>query len=305
MRHVQSELGVSERRACSVLSQPRSTQRYRTKKPEQDRPLMKRIHKLAEENPRAGYRMITVLLRRDGWPVNPKRVHRLWKQAGLQVPKKQHKRRRLGSSENGCVRLKARYPGHVWSLDLLFDTTEDGRQLKFMPVLDEYTRECFLIKVSRSITSARVIQELERLFQRHGPPEHLRSDNGPEFVAEALKTYLSDHEVETRYIEPGAPWQNGYIESFNATFRDDLLDRELFSTVLEAEVLAEQYRQKYNEYRPHSSLDYQTPAAYAAQQRRQPVEIWTAPAALPTSPQFDHNDNTIKEQNQEPVLALT
>jgi putative transposase len=299
---VQKELGVSERRACTALGQPRSTQRYRTKKPQKDRPLVRRMHQLAEENPRAGYRMITALLCREGWQVNQKRVHRLWKEAGLQVPKKQHKRRRLGRGEHGSHRLKASYPNHVWSVDFLFDTTENGRQVKFMPVLDEYTRECFRIDVSRSITSERVIHELERLFQAHGVPKNLRSDNGPEFIAEALKAYLAEAQVETRYIEPGAPWQNGYVESFNATFRDELLDRELFSTVLEAEVLSEQYRRKYNEHRPHSSLGYQTPAEYAAKQRKKAVEMWTS--RLPTSPQLD-NDNEFKEQNQEPVPALT
>ena len=262
------------------------------------------MHQLSEDNPRAGYRMITSLLRREGWLVNRKRVHRLWKQAGLQVPKKQRKRRRLGTSDNGCVRLKAQYPGHVWSVDFLFDTTEDGRQVKFMPVLDEYTRECLMIDVSRSITSERVIRQMERLFQVHGPPGNLRSDNGPEFIAEALKRFLADQEVETRYIEPGAPWQNGYVESFNATFRDELLDREVFSTLLEAEVLSEQYRRRYNEHRPHSSLDYQTPAEYAAAKREQTVEIWTTPSELPTSPQFDDGDE-IKEDHQERVPALT
>lgn len=275
---------MSERRACRVLGQPRSTQRYQTQETEHDRPLARRMHELARENPRAGYRMITRLLRREGWrtdrgPVNHKRVHRLWKQAGLQVPQKQHKRRRLGSAENGCVRLKASYPNHVWSLDFLFDTTEDGRQLKFMPIIDEYTRECFTIDVSRSITSDRIVRELERLFEQRGRPAHLRSDNGPEFVAEALRTYLAGEAVETRYIEPGAPWQNGYVESFNATFRDELLDRELFTTVLEAEVLSEQYRRKYNTYRPHSALDYLTPAEFAAQ--------------------------CTKDHSPEPVLALT
>jgi transposase InsO family protein len=262
------------------------------------------MHQFSEDNPRAGYRMITHLLRRDGWPVNRKRVHRLWKLSGLQVPKKQRKRRRLGTSENGCVRLKAQYPGHVWSVDFLFDTTEDGRQLKFMPVLDEYTRVCLVIDVSRSITSECVIRALTRLFLEHGAPGHLRSDNGPEFVAEALKRFLAEQEVETRYIEPGAPWQNGYVESFNATLRDELLDRELFSTLLEAEVLSEQYRRRYNEYRPHSSLDYQTPAEYATATRKQAVEIWTTPWALPTSPQFD-NDDEIKADHQELVPALT
>ena len=262
------------------------------------------MHQLSEDNPRAGYRMITSLLRREGWLVNKKRVHRLWKLSGLQVPKKQRKRRRLGTSDNGCVRLKAQYPGHVWSVDFLFDTTEDGRQLKFMPVFDEYTRECLMIDVSRSITAERVIEELTQLFVAHGAPRNLRSDNGPEFIAEALKCFLREQEVQTRYIEPGAPWQNGYVESFNATFRDELLDRELFSTLLEAQVLSEQYRRRYNEYRPHSSLDYQTPAEYAAAQRKQAMEIWTTPSKLPTSPQFD-DDHEIKEDHQELVLALT
>ncbi len=263
------------------------------------------MHQLAEQNPRFGYRMITSLLRREGWKVNRKRVHRLWKQAGLQVPQKQHKRRRLGTSENGCVRLKASYPGHVWSVDFLFDTTEDGRQVKFMPILDEYTRQCHAIVVARSITSEDVIEELDRLFLQHGPPENLRSDNGPEFIAEALQSYLKAEAVETRYIEPGAPWQNGFVESFNNTFRDELLDRELFTTLVEAGVLSEQWRRRYNEERPHSSLAYQTPAEYAAQERRHTVEIWTTPAELPTSPQYDNNDNEIKEDDQEPVPALT
>lgn len=261
---MQAELGISERRACLALGQARSTQRYRSQQYERDRPLAKHMHRLSTENPRMGYRMIAKLLRREGWHVNQKRVHRLWKQAGLQVPQKQHKKRRLGMSENGCARLKATHPGHVWSIDFLFDTTEDGHRLKLMPVMDEYTRECFMIDVSRGITSRRVIEVLERLFALHGLPANLRSDNGPEFVAKALREYLAAANVETRYIEPGAPWQNGYIESFNNTLRDELLNREIFTTVLEAQVLSEQFRRRYNEYRPHSSLNYLTPAAYAA-----------------------------------------
>ena len=268
------------------------------------------MHHLAEANPRAGYRMITALLRREGWLVNRKRVHRLWKQAGLQVPKKQHKRRRLGISQNGCVRLKASCPNHVWSLDFLFDTTEDGRQLKFMPIIDEYTRECLSIVVGRSITSARVIEELERLFSLRGCPVNLRSDNGPEFIARALKGYLKENDVETRYIEPGAPWQNGFVESFNATFRDDLLNRELLSTMLEAEVLTEQYRQRYNQYRPHSSLGYQTPRQYAEQHCGDMDNSSASGLELPTFPQSNDNYNkaekaSAKEQNQKLMLALT
>lgn len=240
------------------------------------------MHTLAEENPRAGYRMITSLLRRDGWLVNRKRVHRLWKQAGLQVPQKQQKRRRLGTSDNGCVRMKAMHKDHVWSVDFLYDTTEDGRQVRFMPILDEYTRECLSIVVARSITAGRVVLELERLFNERGRPAHVRSDNGPEFIAEALRSYLDAEQVETRYIEPGAPWQNGFIESFNATFRDELLDRELFSTLKEADVLSQQYRRRYNEHRPHSSLDYRTPAAYAAELLLNAIKNNPEPAAALT-----------------------
>lgn len=272
-------------------------------KPEQDRPLVNRMHQLSQENPRAGYRMITGLLRKEGWaPLNRKRVHRLWQQAGLQVPKKQRKRRRLGSSDNGCVRLKATYPNHVWSIDFLFDTTEDGRQVKLMPIIDEYTRECLVIKVSRSIPAKSVIEALQGLFRQRGCPTYLRSDNGPEFIAEALRSFLDAADVKTRYIEPGAPWQNGYVESFNATLRSELLNREFFATVLEASVLSEQYRRRYNEYRLHSSLGYETPSSFAATRMREAVEIWTT--GLPTSPQHD-NDSKIKEQNHKRVLALT
>jgi transposase InsO family protein len=250
------------------------------------------MHQLSEQNARFGYRRITRLLRREGWRVNQKRVHRLWKQAGLQVRRRQRKRRCLmGTSENGCARLKANYPGHVWSIDFLFDTTEDGRQVKFMPVLDEYTRECLVIDVSRSITSERVIQVLGRLFAEcGGTPENLRSDNGPEFIAEALKVYLANEAVQTRYIEPGAPWQNGYVESFNNTFRDELLNQELFATVLEADVLSEQYRGRYNEYRPHSALDYLTPATFAAS---------CTPKMTPTS------NSTPEKYILQPALVLT
>jgi len=228
--------------------------------------LTKRIHELAERHPRFGYRQITALLRQDGCPVNPKRVHRLWKQAGLQVPRRRlRKRRRLGTSENGCTRLKATYTNHVWSYDFLYDRTEDGRQLKIMPVVDEYTRECLAIVVGRSITAQDVVCEMDKLFALRGQPGNVRSDNGPEFIAEAVKAHLQDLDVDTRYIKPGAPWQNGFVESFNSRLRDELLDRELFTTVLEARVLCEQYRRFYNEGRPHSALDYKTPVAYAAE----------------------------------------
>jgi len=204
------------------------------------------------------------MLKREGWNVNAKRVYRLWRQAGLSHRPMPRKRRQLGSSANSCVRLKPNYPNHVWSYDFLFDATEDGRRLKWMPVLDEYTRECLALEVKRSITSSDVIGVLDRLIAERGAPAFIRSDNGPEFIAEAVREHLGDLDVDTRFIAPGAPWENGYVESFNGTLRVDLLDREVFGHCPEAKVLGEQYRREYNTERPHSALDYQTPAEFAA-----------------------------------------
>lgn len=225
------------------------------------------MHEFAREHPRYGYRRMAALLRGEGWVTGHRRVHRLWREAGLQVPQKKRKRRRLGTGEDGSIRLEATRPNHVWSYDFLFDTTESGRTLKLMPILDEYTRECLVIDVATSITSKDVLRHLDRLFLERGTPGHIRSDNGPEFIAEAIKAHLSALDVSTRYIEPGAPWQNPYIESFNGKLRDELLERELFATVLEAQVLTETWRRRYNERRPHSGLGYQTPAAFAAHHR--------------------------------------
>ena len=305
MHHVCQSLSVSERRVCLVLSQPRSTQRYHTQRHERDRPLTRRMHELAQEHPRFGYRRITALLRREGWQIDPKRLHRLWRQAGLQVRRKQRKRRRVTTGENGTIKLKPLYPNHVWSYDFLFDTTENGRTIKLMPLLDEYTRECLSIVVDRSITSQRVIEELRRLIAERGAPTFVRSDNGPEFIAEAVKRHLKASGVQTCFIDPGAPWQNGYLESFNGKLRDELLNRELFGNLSEAQVLVEQHRMAYNEERPHSALDYQTPAEFAAKQRARPVDIWTTPAELPTFPQVDNDDDTFKERLPEPAFALT
>jgi transposase InsO family protein len=248
-------------------------------KQERDRPLVQRMHTLARRHPRFGYRRIAALLRQEGWAASKARVHRLWRTAGLQVPQKKRKRRRLGTSENGSLRLRAVRPNHVWSYDFLFDTTESGRTLKLMPILDEYTRECLVLDVSTSITSTDVLRRLDGLFAERGMPAHIRSDNGPEFIAEAVRDHLRTLHVETRYIEPGAPWQNAYIESFNGKLRDELLEREVFATVLEAQVLTEHWRRTYNERRPHSALDYLTPAAFAA---RQPHRITEPPVPILT-----------------------
>ena len=227
------------------------------------------MYELSRENPRFGYRRITKLVRRGGQRINEKRIHRLWKQAGLQVPTKKRKRRRIGTNENGSIRLEATRPNQVWSYDFVYDRTEDGRQLKLMPIIDEFTRECHAIEVGRSITSREVTRKLDELFEQYGRPTFIRSDNGPEFVAEAVAEYLKEHGTKTRFIDPGAPWQNSHVESTGGKLRDELLDRELFTTLLEARVLAEQYRKNYNEHRPHSALGYETPSAFAATHTRE------------------------------------
>lgn len=206
-------------------------------------------------------------MRREGWRVNKKRVHRLWKEEGLKVPDKQRKRRRLiveGASENGCARRRAEHKDHLWSYDFVMDRTENGRRLKIMPVVDEYTRECLAIEVERSITASDVIATLARLFEEREEPRYIRSDNGPEFVAAALKRWLKASGVGTLYIEPGSPWENAYAESFIGRLGDELLKREVFTSLMEAKVLVEEYRDYYNHNRPHSALGYRTPWEFAA-----------------------------------------
>jgi transposase InsO family protein len=257
-------MGLSERRACKTLEQPRTTQRYKPENPDKDKALVAAIRRLAGEHPRYGYRFITGKLRQEGWYVNKKRVQRLWRKEGLQVPYRRSIRKSRGSSENGCSVKKAEYINHVWTYDFIEDRTEDGRILKFLTVLDEWTRESVAIEVGRSIRSKDVLSVLEYLFMVRGVPGYIRSDNGPEFIAEAVKEWLREQMVGTLYIEPGSPWENGYIESFHSRLRDELLNRELFYSVKEAKVLVEDWRMDYNHHRPHSSLGYMTPAGFAA-----------------------------------------
>ncbi len=216
-------------------------------------------------------------MRREGWSVNKKRVHRLCKEEGLRVPERQRKRRRLakleGTSENGCARRRAEHKDHVWSYDFVMDRTEDGRRLKMMPVVDEHTRECLTIEVERSITAEDVIGTLARLFSQRGAPAFVRSDNGPEFVARALKRWLEVSDVGTLYIEPGSPWENAYVESFIGRFGDELLKREAFAGLVEAKMLAEEYREHHNHRRPHSALGYRTPLEFAASCGTTGVEV--------------------------------
>lgn len=203
------------------------------------------------------------MLRREGWRVNHKRVERLWRQEGLKVPQKQPKRRRLWFNDGSCLRLRPEYRNHVWSYDFVSERTSDGRPLRMLNIIDEYTRECLAIRVRRTIKANDVIDTLSDLFITRGTPRFIRSDNGPEFVAELLRTWLFNLGVTTAFIEPGSPWENGYIESFNGKFRDELLNREIFDTVLEAKVVTEEWRKQYNTVRPHSSLGYRPPAPEA------------------------------------------
>ncbi len=264
MEQVQRRMDVSERRTCRTLGQPRSTQRAEPIRPDRDRPLVRKLHALSRRHPRYGYRMIAALVRREGWNVNRKRVYRLWRQEGLQVPRKSGKRRRCGTSANGCTRRRAEHVNHVWTYDFLYDQTADGRRLKLLAVVDEFTRECLALEVQRHMEAQDVIAVLEYLFAVRGVPTYLRSDNGPEFVAARIRTWLTEHESGTLFIAPGSPWENAYIESFNSRLRDELLSVELFGSLKEAQVLAEEHRLEYNHRRPHSALGYRTPAAFAA-----------------------------------------
>jgi len=223
------------------------------------------MRQLARQRPRFGADRIHKLLIERDWHVNPKRVHRIWKREQMQVPRKQQRKRRLpGCSQNGCVRHRAEGINHVWSYDFLMDRTEDGRQLKLLAVIDEYTRESLAIEVGRCFTAREVIDVLQYLFAVRGTPEHLRNDNGPEFVARSVRRWLDQAGVGTLFIAKGSPWENGYIESFNGKLRDELLNRELFLSLQEARWVIDRWRIDYNHHRPHSALDYRTPAAFAA-----------------------------------------
>jgi putative transposase len=279
VRHVQQSLSVSQRRACRVVGQPRRTQRYVAKRRDDEGQLVAAMLELVRAHPRYGYRRIWAMLRRDGWRVNRKRIWRLWKQQGLKVPQKRLQKRRLGRSANGCLRHRAEGKNHVWAWDFIFDRTSNGRSIKWLSIVDEYTRECLALEVGRTMTAMDIVDVLIELVQMRGVPGHIRSDNGPEFIAAAIRSWLSRSGIGTLYIEPGSPWENGYAESLHARLRDELLNVEVFETVAEARMLATQWRLEYNHRRPHSSLGYRTPAAFAASLAEPPV------AALPTAQQ--------------------
>jgi putative transposase len=273
---VVAEHGVSERMACRVLGQHRSTQRKIPTTPDDEAALTADIVALAIQYGRYGYRRITAMLRAAGWVVNLKRVERIWRREGLKVPAKQPKRSRLWLNDGSCVRLRPERPNHVWSYDFVEAQTHDGRKIRLLNVLDEYTRECLAIRVARKLKGADVIDVLSDLFILRGVPGHVRSDNGPEFVAKRVQSWIRAVGVKTAYIAPGSPWENGFIESFNSKLRDELLNGEVFYTLQEAQIIIEGWRRHYNTIRPHSSLGYVPPAPE--------VQLWPAALSRPAPP---------------------
>ncbi len=259
VEQILAALEVSERRVCRALGQWRSTQRYARQLADEEAVLRERIITLASQYGRYGYRRVTALLRNEGWVVNHKRVERIWRAEGLKVPLKQPKRGRLWLNDGSIVRLRPEFPKHVWSYDFMYDRTHNGVPFRILNVIDEYSRECLAVKVERRLTHRDVLEALYKLFCERGVPVHIRSDNGSEFTAKRVRAWLARLSVKPLFIEPGSPWENGYIESFNGKMRDELLDREIFYSLKEAQVLIEMWRKHYNTIRPHSSLGYRPP----------------------------------------------
>ena len=274
-----AKFSVSERFACKVLGQHRSTQRKKPRgRPDEDA-LIADIIRLASRYGRYGYRRITAMLRSEGWTVNAKRVERIWRREGLKVPQKQPKRGRLWLNDGSCIRLRPEHPNHVWSYDFVEGRTHNGRKFRMLNIIDEFTRECLAIRIDRKLSSTDVIDLLSDLFILRGVPGHVRSDNGPEFIAKAVRDWIVAVGAKTAFIEPGSPWENGYCESFNSKLRDELLNGEIFYSLAEAKVIIEAWRRYYNTERPHSSLGYKPPAPEAI--------IWPAPprGSAPSSAQ--------------------
>jgi len=260
VEHAKTILGVSERAACRALSVNRNTVRNANDKREKDKEIRERIVGLAEEYGRVGYRMVTSMLRNQGEVINHKKVERIWREEGLKLPQKQPKKKRIWLNDGSCVRLRAEYENHVWSYDFMEDRTSNGRKVRILNVIDEYTRECLASIPRRSFKGAAVIEVLADLMFKRGFPEYLRSDNGSEFTNKKIRKWLEKTGVITAFIEPGSPWENGYIESFNSRMRDEFLNGEIFGNLYEITVLLTRWVRYYNEIRPHSSLKGKPPA---------------------------------------------
>ena len=260
VRYLVAEHQVSERHACEVVDVSRSTARYQPQGCSDDAQTVKAVREFAHRFPQHGYRHVTALMRREGYGVNHKRVERIWRLEGLQLPRRKKVKRRFG--EKGDVKQRAQHPNHVWSYDFTEDRTERGQRVRVLAVMDEYTRECLMVYAAKSISSKRVIDILSWLFSTRGVPQHLRSDNGPEFVAHRVQKWLADQGSQTLYITPGSPWENPFIERFIGTLKAECLDRYLFDRVSEAQTLLDHWVDEYNQFRPHISLDYLTPVEY-------------------------------------------
>ena len=283
---VGQKLNVSQRRVCRVTGQPRGTQRYQPKLAADEPALLARMAELVRAHPRFGYRRIWALLVQDGWRINRKRVYRLWRREGYKVPRKQGKKRRLGDACNGIVRRAAMCANDVWAWDFVHDVDERGRTIRWLMIVDEFTRESLVLEAARSFKATDVLDLLSELMLIRGTPRYIRSDNGSEFIAEKIQRYLLDAEVTTLYIQPGAPWQNGYAESFNSRLRDELLAGEVFADLAEAKALTADWKNAYNHRRPHSSLGYMTPAGFASSLGSPAVGALPLPSETPatTSP---------------------
>lgn len=269
------------------MKQHRSTQWRTPKKRDDEDALTAAIIKLTTKYGRYGYKRITALLRRDGWHINHKRVFRIWRREGLKVPQKQAKRARLWLNDGSCVRLRPQYRNHVWAYDFVQDRTRDGRKIRMLTVIDEHTRECLAIKVARRLNSKDVLEVLADLMVVHGVPDHIRSDNGSEFTAKAVREWLGKVGVKTLFIEPGSPWENGYNESFNGRLRDECLNMELFNNLLEAKTIIEYWRKHYNTIHPHSSLRYRPPAPLTIQPADLAFAVWRL---QPERPSIESNN---------------
>jgi putative transposase len=263
VEHAREEHDLSERHACRLLGQWRGTQRYLAIQRTDEDALTRAIIALASEYGRYGYRRITVELHKAGWPVGKDRVQRIWRREGLKVPQKQKPRGRLWLNDGSCVRLRPERANHVWAYDFVKAMTHDGRALRLLVLIDEYTRECLAIRVARRLGSAEVIEVLAEVMLGRGIPENIRSDNGPEFIAQELRKWLGKVGTGALYIEPGSPWENGYCESFNGKLRDECLNGEIFYSLKEAQIVIERWRMEYNTRRPHSALGYRPPAPAA------------------------------------------
>jgi len=288
VRQLQDEFAVSERRACEVVDQPRSSQRYEAKPRDDEEALVKRMRELAGQRPRFGYRRIAALLRREGWEASATRILRLWRREGLKVPQKRRKKRHLGTSDQACYVKRAEHQDHVWCWDFVFDRTAAGSPLKWLSIVDEYTRECLALKVDRGITAEDVIDTLAELFAMRGVPGAIRSDNGPEFVALAIQRWLKQVDVQTLYVAPGSPWENGYAESFHSRLRDEFLALQVFESLAAARKLTAAWRDDYNHHRPHSSLGYVTPVEFAARCAASAAKLLSATPQA-TSPLQQHS----------------